>query len=606
MRTIDNIAEFINCLNKVRTELNKDEYIIKISDIEVTVPINTNQIVNNSSVCRFFELVSKNEKIETLHFENCIFNDFNAIIVDTYEYKVVFEKCQFKGNVFLRIKNFNRILIINNCTFIAPFFISGEGDKKEFILNIEDSIFEYLIITSVITNYLYLNKNTFNDEFILDSSKSNNFITLEDCTFNSNISLEDIIVEELRLIKCRADKVDSTFRLSNIEGKINISDSKFISKVDFSNNKFNKNLNITADFRELFLHNSIFNDILNIRESNIEKIDLSSCYFNKKLNIKESELGEINFSNSHFNDTAKITLNSYNDNFNLDYSFSIFNSLFIIDSDSGKEKGDIINLKKEISFERSLISQDALILIRNVNSEDKEYKGTIDFNAANVLGTISLQSIKVEKIDLKDSTITGNINFEDVDFKEGNRKTYLKVKNELLKQNNKIDSLEYKSKELNHYLKEIDVKSKFYNNLYNSNKKSDWILGVIMLPLLLFKALCKKQSREVILLYINKLSNSFGQSWVRGVFFTLFIWIFYFCLYKIMGCYTFDIKYLNETLGEALSYFWLFGGLNELKDIKTMKFNISLLEIVPYILGKIFIAFGIYQTIAAFRKYGSK
>ncbi|MFV0598327.1 MAG: hypothetical protein ACK5M0_01175 [Bacteroidales bacterium] len=410
----------------------------------------------------------------------------------------------------------------------------------------------------------------------------------------------------MELKECKAINENATFRLSNIEGKINISDSKFISKVDFSNNKFNKNLNITADFRELFLHNSIFNDILNIRESNIGKIDLSSCYFNKKLNIKESDLGEINFSNSHFNDTAKITLNSYNDNFNLDYSFSIFNSLFIIDSDSGKEKGDIINLKKEISFERSLISQDALILIRNVNSEDKEYKGTIDFNAANVLGTISLQSIKVEKIDLKDSTITGNINFEDVDFKEGNRKTYLKVKNELLKQNNKIDSLEYKSKELNHYLKEIDVKSKFYNNLYNSNKKSDWILGVIMLPLLLFKALCKKQSREVILLYINKLSNSFGQSWVRGVFFTLFIWIFYFCLYKIMGCYTFDIKYLNETLGEALSYFWLFGGLNELKDIKTMKFNISLLEVVPYILGKIFIAFGIYQTIAAFRKYGSK
>lgn len=651
MKIIDDIIQFRDYLIEVKKEY-KEQKILKVSDLEVTIPIQ-----NQQEISGFFENIHVYTNIRIIHFENCIFNEFIASIDEVCICEFIFEKCFFQKDFNLYFYLYNRKIWIIKCSFIN-ILISGQVKDENLRLIIDESNINDLSIEDISTYSIKLKNNTFKNDLILKSLKSNNII-LERCSFNYNLNIEDIKVNKLTLIECIANKEEATFILSNIEGKIEVSDSKFESIADFSNNTFNENFYIKSDFRKLLLlysrfnkrlyikkgsklervvfedsyfndeliimeanlgeinfSNSHFNDKLNIVESNLGVIDFSNSHFNNKLNIVGSNLGKIDFSNCHFKDTAKITLNKYNDNFTLDYSFSIFKSLFIIDSDFGNEEGDIINLNKEISFERSLISKDALILIRNVNSEDKykEYKGTINFNSANILGTISLQNIKVETINLENSTITGNINFEDVDFKVGKRKTFLKIKNELLKQNNNIDALEYKSKELNHYLKELAFSNKYIDKWikYLNSKCNTWIMdvilmviGVIFLPILLIVAIFSKNLREVILLFINKISNNFGQSWVKGVSFTLFIWIFYFSLYKIMGCYhILDMKYLNQTLGEALSYFWLFGGLDELKTNNSI--IITWREFVPFILGKIFIAFGIYQTIAAFRKYGSK
>ena len=53
-------------------------------------------------------------------------------------------------------------------------------------------------------------------------------------------------------------------------------------------------------------------------------------------------------------------------------------------------------------------------------------------------------------------------------------------------------------------------------------------------------------------------------------------------------------------LKQAISYFWLFNGMEGLDELSST----SWLEIIPFLLGKIFIGYGIYQTISAFRKYG--
>lgn len=110
----------------------------------------------------------------------------------------------------------------------------------------------------------------------------------------------------------------------------------------------------------------------------------------------------------------------------------------------------------------------------------------------------------------------------------------------------------------------------------------------------------RKNLFEKLPLWLMKYSNKYGEDWFRALVFILCCWVAFFSLFVIsrdgLGT-TFiwsDISYLKE----AINFLWL---LNSSKDIESIR---TIWQVVFFLLGKISIAYGIYQLIAAFRKHG--
>jgi hypothetical protein len=109
-----------------------------------------------------------------------------------------------------------------------------------------------------------------------------------------------------------------------------------------------------------------------------------------------------------------------------------------------------------------------------------------------------------------------------------------------------------------------------------------------------------KNLKEKIVLTSNYLSNDYGQDWIRGIIFTIVSWIIFFSLFIIIrdGWGNTFIWSESYYLKEAANYFWILNGMEGFGS-KT-----NWVEFIIFFLGKIFIGYGIYQTISAFRKYG--
>lgn len=150
------------------------------------------------------------------------------------------------------------------------------------------------------------------------------------------------------------------------------------------------------------------------------------------------------------------------------------------------------------------------------------------------------------------------------------------LKDQAIRQNDKILAIEIKAQEITQYRKWLLNNNKWHKRL----RSSDWWM-----------------------LELNTLSNKNGIDWGRGVVFTIGIWMFCFSLYIIVrdgwgDTFIFSDK---EYLKESIEYLWLLNGIEDLSKLDWSK--ISICALFPYFAGKILIAYGIYQTISAFRKH---
>jgi uncharacterized membrane protein YqaE (UPF0057 family) len=156
------------------------------------------------------------------------------------------------------------------------------------------------------------------------------------------------------------------------------------------------------------------------------------------------------------------------------------------------------------------------------------------------------------------------------------------LKNKALSNNDNISALEYRKNELKSYAKELKLK--------------------------------KKSKQERFVLFLNRISNNHGKNWVLGCGFTLGSWLVFYTIFfsaKSNFCF-FNYKdcslaiWDKEFWIDALHYLWLPEGLSELsKGLYKNDFWLGLIiMILSYIIGKIFIAYGIFQTISSFRRHG--
>ena len=396
----------------------------------------------------------------------------------------------------------------------------------------------------------------------------------------------------------------------------NFSDNTFDNDVEFQLCSLNDPNGTLYDFSgNNFKGNVIINGIKRTEPSyNILSIAFDNSHFHQKLKIWGMHIGDVSMQNCHFYDTVSITLNKYTDTSKLNFAFSTIKSLFFIDSDLGNLRGDSIALSDEISFYKTLIKADAFIFLRNINNTNKQQKsGILNFKYSNILGNITIQDSKLAMLGFDKSTLNGNINIEDVDCEYDCRESIIKIKNNYIKNNDMVKSLDFKAKEMKFYSEHLDFNYKRITK-FSRWLTSNWIgniVGILILPMLLIISLIPTKSlnkiREYTLLFFNRISSSFGESWGQGIIFTcIAAWIF-FILINFWGL-------SNGPLFEWGWQGWDSFGLvwnKYLKILNVLNFNDSLPDFklnatgeTLFLLSKIFVGYGIYQTISAFRKYG--
>jgi hypothetical protein len=216
----------------------------------------------------------------------------------------------------------------------------------------------------------------------------------------------------------------------------------------------------------------------------------------------------------------------------------------------------------------------------------------LDLTSIHNNGTLILEDNKtnIEKITLKSAINTGVIEVENTNIQIiEERKTARLLKDSALKSGNTIDALEFSKKEMDLLEKEI------------VNKDS------------------------MCILWLNRVSNSHGTSWRRGILFTIICSTVFYLLFLFTS--RLDDIYALFTgqpvtwtwaldMSNGINYLWSLNFLDTLSTwIKSFDFQVIwwlvilkliqlLIGISIYIIGKIAIGYGIYQTISAFRKYG--
>ncbi|GIJ94923.1 hypothetical protein CAPN002_21410 [Capnocytophaga stomatis] len=153
------------------------------------------------------------------------------------------------------------------------------------------------------------------------------------------------------------------------------------------------------------------------------------------------------------------------------------------------------------------------------------------------------------------------------------RETYRIIKNAFYKEDNRIEGLEFYKREMAVYEKEL-------------KEKSFW-------------------HKDRFMLLLNKISNNYGTSWSRGLLFTITVaFIFYLCiLISLHNSLEWDIRSL-DAWDNFLKHFLEVINVTRWKDIEPFGVELNGLAYLFLFIGRIFIGYGYYQTIQAFRKYG--
>lgn len=268
-----------------------------------------------------------------------------------------------------------------------------------------------------------------------------------------------------------------------------------------------------------------------------------SCKFDNcefdKVDFSNIILGEITFSDCKFHKT------------------SVFH--YITGSTSSHIKFESCLFEKYIQLNESSSSK--------LEIYDTDFNKNVSFQDTK-FDTISINRTIFEKGALFDGIVINKI--ENCD-----RRTIRTIKQELQKTENKIDFNKFRAYELQAHYKELDWK---------------WRTGF----------------KDKFILWATKWSTDFGNSWRRALLFTLgggltFYTTFYISEIYISGDYKYYLNTYPSFWSGLFRFFLVTDFYNPLIEDRTYLQNT--LSWFIFFLGKIFIAFGIYEMIQAFRKF---
>jgi hypothetical protein len=410
-----------------------------------------------------------------------------------------------------------------------------------------------------------------NSELVFDNiEKPSLVIEFYNCIFLSNVLFYNgCDIMSLKFINC--DLSSNQIRITNnkirtftfsygkeieLNGDIFISLNRFINKIDIASIQQEQGSFIFSD---------------NVIEREKGDPPLSS-------NISDSIFNDFNFSRNIFKEDLlfdKISLNSpeIQDNF----SNCIFNEISFTNVDFGnKTVFKQCTFNEEVFFTKCKnINNSKFSLPDSLFKKKAKFNGS-EFNSIKLINTVFEDSVSFENVNCNtietNQTIFEKVAFFD-DFKILNpkscsRKSLRTIKQQLQKADNRIDYNRFKIYELDAFKRELHNK--------------EW--------------------KDKFILWLNNISSKHGTDWTRGVAFTFVTGFLFYSLYFPLKFYNYDFEFSCESANRFLS-----GYLKFLIPSYISPFGDSALsnvfQIITFILGKIFIGYGIYQTIQSFRKF---
>jgi hypothetical protein len=537
------------------------------------------------------------EAKEDISFQNCIFKgiaSFDNITAREFG----FYNCKFENAFSITNSNFF-ILGFSHCEFQKGFGLSENNCRSYCTLR--DINTQNITING---HYQYLQFVQLNVEK-LELREVNNRLTHRDSTIEF---LAENKIKELRLksninysqIIFKAGNYDSIYFEGTFNNHINFEKKIITEYLFFESSTFNNRIDFQeGSFQYINFYRSNFNGLVHIndynyldnetRELEIKDLSIHSNVFDKDMSVNLSSIEYLNFSNNNFKQLFHF--NSYTDTKN--------DTDMLMVRISGVNQGNIV-------LERAYLDID----IRDINF------GNIFFKEVNISslvlsefhnkGSVFFTNILSGWHLIIQDSIVGNLNFinSDINIFEEIVIADSKLKGiSLKKYPNKILSSSSNPK-IGYGIKEKSKRKENLNSVYTQLKEVARTNGDFdnanKYKSLEHKQLLKskKFSSDSILLFLNWISNNNGRSWLRGVFFTIIVSaIFCFLYFITLNIESHQYPNYKELILFVTSYPKL-----ELEkfEIQNKSWEISLI----IWLARIFISYGIYQTITAFRKYG--
>ena len=363
-----------------------------------------------------------------------------------------------------------------------------------------------------------------------------------------------------------------------------------------------------------YFDNSNYTGEVLFRESTFEKGDISfdKTFFEEKVFFMSSIFkGKVSFVNTSF----KSLVHFYNVNF---YKAQQFHLTDFLD---------------RAIFSNTVFHEEAQFLYNKVennsyiNFESTKFKRGLDISRSYFNCNLNFFNVKVEEEG--DEYIFKHL--EEVKYQVHSREhteeavpsvyqqlreTYRIIKNNFYSQNNRIEGLKFYKREMLVYEKEIKSfsldKALLLANKFSNNYGTDWGKG------LLFTMLSGFITYSIILLIEGKVNNITSVLLICTLFFIIMnktesinemlskvFFVFFCCLYVTILCFCSAPFTINWEL--FIEQYLKTVNVIDLKPFEKEEngiFNFSGLSYLFLFIGRIFIGYGYYQTIQAFRKYG--
>lgn len=403
--------------------------------------------------------------------------------------------------------------------------------------------------------------------------KNDDGLIIKSCTFNFEVLLDRIQarVPGLALISFS----DSIFKFPvkafaskeklELRFELKFDSCSFLGKVDFRGIKFLRDIDfIKSVFHEdVTFSEIVFNGCFRLSGSTFQNVKLAYLTLNEKFILFTGRAdrtifkGNVYFQNVDFYEAKFWDFHFQQDLIFQDtcfYCTAFFNKSKFLGKTIFRST-DTLGISK---FQKRAYFNDAEI--SNLLFEGLTIEKFIFFTNATIK-TISIKNVYCDGVSVSlENTTIGNI--ED----EGTARF---LKTEAMKSNNPFLVSELVAKEMTLRYESLKWKKDFFDKL---------------------------------IFLLNKCSTNFGEKWQKGVCFIVLTWLASFILIILLrDGFNSIIKLFDKAyLKEAINYLWQFGNLDVLGD------SFGVLSIITFILGKIFIIYGVYQTITAFRKYGKR
>jgi hypothetical protein len=224
----------------------------------------------------------------------------------------------------------------------------------------------------------------------------------------------------------------------------------------------------------------------------------------------------------------------------------------------------------------------------DANFRNAQFLGKADFRTVLFSGNALFWETKFNKAVYFKGTI-----FEKISHLRGayinkcDREAYRIIKNEFFKVNNRIEALEYHKKEMKAYWRELFGKKKLPRK-----KCKIQILRLLKKSRQFFNKIIPEKLPEKGILVFNCISNNYDTNWIQGAGFTAgTAFIFYLAFLSLSNVQVLSFEGYLRFLNPAHSYEFL------------RQFNPCDWAYIIDAFGRVFIGYGYYQTIQAFRKY---